>query len=577
MFPYLCEYTLLLAANRLRPMTNFSALPSPATLRSTPLSKTATSTSGACYTLGYRARSRRENVFVEPAIAHGARWRAPMYASPVHDIDELKRLIRAGNSCVRIVTDDEPEAYQLALSAGIDLGFEVHSWSVLHGLRDARIADAPAVEDSQTPAGGLMRAIELQGRPMVVLLDLAAHLDDPRALRAFRELAEKCRAYSQAIVMIDHSARVPDVVGVSSTQLYLSPPGEEEIEQIARAAIRARHQVAPVRVDLTKGGLRTMIQHMRGLSRRQVRQLTAELVTEDSTLNAEDLQGVVRAKRRMLENVGLLEFVDAPSDMNELGGMDGLKSWLKAREGALSTRAREFGLEPAKGVLLLGVQGAGKSLCAKAIAAAWKRPLLRLDPGVLYDRYVGESERRLRAALHQAEAMSPVVLWIDEIEKAFASAASHSTDGGLSQRMFGTLLTWLQEKSDPVFVVATANDIDALPPELLRKGRFDEIFFVDLPGEEARRRIFEIHLRRRKRDPAKFDVAELARVADGYSGAEIEQAIVAALHAAFAANADVDTPALARAVRASPPLSVTMAERIGALREWARGRCVPAG
>jgi SpoVK/Ycf46/Vps4 family AAA+-type ATPase len=223
------------------------------------------------------------------------------------------------------------------------------------------------------------------------------------------------------------------------------------------------------------------------------------------------------------------------------------------------------------------VQGAGKSLCAKAIATAWRRPLLRLDPSVLYDRYIGESERRLREALKQAELMAPVVLWIDEIEKGFASAASQSIDGGLSQRMFGTLLTWMQDHTHPVFLAATANNVQALPPELLRKGRFDEIFFVDLPSEAARRAIFEIHLRKRGRDASSIDVGLLASISEGYSGSEIEQAVKSALHEAFGTKSGaVTTALLRRTLEESPPLSVTMQERISALRGWAQGRCVPA-
>ena len=225
---------------------------------------------------------------------------------------------------------------------------------------------------------------------------------------------------------------------------------------------------------------------------------------------------------------------------------------------------------------MLGVQGAGKSLCAKAIATAWHQPLLRMDPSALYASYIGESERNLRDALRQTEAMSPVILWIDEIEKGFASAASQSTDGGLSKRMFGTLLTWMQEHEAPVFVIATANDIEALPPELLRKGRFDEIFFVDLPDETVRKDIFAIHLKKRGREPGKFDLDALARTSEGYSGAEIEQAVISALHEAYANKTELDTNRILSALRNSPPLSVTMAESVQCLRAWAEGRCVPA-
>jgi SpoVK/Ycf46/Vps4 family AAA+-type ATPase len=223
---------------------------------------------------------------------------------------------------------------------------------------------------------------------------------------------------------------------------------------------------------------------------------------------------------------------------------------------------------------MLGVQGGGKSLTAKAIATAWQQPLLRLDPGVLYNRYIGESENNLRQALELAESMSPVILWIDEIEKGFASAESRSVDGGLSQRLFGSLLTWMQEHQSPVFVIATANNIDALPPELLRKGRFDEIFFVDLPGEATRKEILRIHLRKRRRDPAIFDLDALAAATNGYTGSEIEQGIVSALYEAWAEKSDITTESIATAIQGSPPLSVTMAESMQGLIEWARGRCV---
>ena len=253
-----------------------------------------------------------------------------------------------------------------------------------------------------------------------------------------------------------------------------------------------------------------------------------------------------------------------------------LKKWLKQRENSFTDEAEKFGLNAPRGVLMLGVQGAGKSLCAKAIATAWQQPLLKLDPGTLYGSYIGESEKNLRFAFQQTEMMSPVILWIDEIEKAFASAASRSADGGLSQRMFGSLLTWLQERKEPVFVIATANDIEALPPELLRKGRFDEVFFIDLPDKETREQIFKIHIRKRHRDPKGFDLGKLATVSEGYSGAEIEQAVISALHQAYDEKSELDTEKIIHAVKISPPLSVTMAEKVQQLRQWAKNRCVPA-
>ncbi len=227
-------------------------------------------------------------------------------------------------------------------------------------------------------------------------------------------------------------------------------------------------------------------------------------------------------------------------------------------------------------MLLLGVQGCGKSLCARVVASAWRMPLLRMDPGVLYQKFIGESEARLREALQQAESMAPVVLWIDEIEKAFASASSDSADGGLSQRMFGTLLTWMQDHSAPIFLIATANNIAQLPPELMRKGRFDEIFFVDLPGPADRESIFAIHLRKRRRDKSQFDISRLVAASDGFSGAEIEQAIISGLYQAFAANSECTTEHLLAAMQATQPLSVLMREHVERLRAWAHCRCVSA-
>jgi SpoVK/Ycf46/Vps4 family AAA+-type ATPase len=319
-----------------------------------------------------------------------------------------------------------------------------------------------------------------------------------------------------------------------------------------------------------------MVKNLRGLTRRQVKQLVIDAIAEDLRFDDNDINAMLAKKRRALGGTPLLEYIESPATLEEIGGLSRLKQWLNMRQNCLSEEAAAYGLPAPRGVLMLGVQGAGKSLSAKAIATAWQRPLLRMDVGALYDRYIGESERRLREALRQAERMSPIILWIDEIEKAFASAASQSSDGGLSKRMFGALLTWMQEHASPVFLIATANDIEALPPELLRKGRFDEIFFVDLPSLEARSAIIEIHLKKRRRDVRQFDVAAIASESEGFSGAEIEQAIISAMHEAFAAKTDLTTQHILSAIKSSPPLSVTMAEKVAALREWALGRCVPA-
>jgi SpoVK/Ycf46/Vps4 family AAA+-type ATPase len=302
----------------------------------------------------------------------------------------------------------------------------------------------------------------------------------------------------------------------------------------------------------------------------------ASAIYQDYRLCGSDLSRIVDAKRQLLGSTGCLESIVADFSPEDIGGLHNLKDWLRVRRGGFSQEAREFGVEPPRGVLMLGVQGCGKSLCAKVVASDWKMPLLRLDPGVLYQKYIGESENRLRQALRQAEAMAPVVLWIDEIEKALASASADSSDGGLSQRMFGTLLTWMQDHRHPIFLVATANDVSQLPPELMRKGRFDEMFFIDLPDAAARARILGIHLSRRNRDPAAFDLERLGAAADGFSGAELEQAVRSGLYAAFSQQQELSTEILLNELGQTRSLSAVMPERIAQLQAWARERCVPA-
>lgn len=502
------------------------------------------------------------------------------------DEERLARLIRSRHSAVWLSTSEEADALWVVAEAAMATGRPLWVWSVVQGVKNGLLADSPAVPETENPILGLHRlgrAAAGSGTGLgeakgVILctLDLADHLDDARVLRVLRETMAVIRKRNGTLVMIDHRSKLPDAVRAHVTPFELSLPDEAELERLIRSTLRREHATSPIDVKLKKDHLAAIVRNLMGLTRRQAEQVIMDVVCSDRTFDESDLAHILAQKRVLLSGGGLLEFVEAPVSMDEIGGIRRLKQWLAAREGALSDAGREYGLDAPRGVLMLGVQGAGKSLCAKAIATAWQRPLLRMDVGALYDRYVGESERRLRDALHQAEAMAPIVLWIDEVEKAFASAAAQSTDGGLSKRMFGTLLTWMQEHEKPVFLVATANDIEALPPELLRKGRFDEIFFVDLPDTAVRRKIFEIHLRKRKRDPSRFDLERLAAESDGFSGAEIEQAVIGALHQAFSSGKELDTDTIVAVVRSSPPLSVTMKEKIDWLREWARERCVPA-
>jgi AAA+ superfamily predicted ATPase len=494
----------------------------------------------------------------------------------MNDFERFSQLIEGGYSCISIVTHEEHYALEIVRKTAEKLKRDMWVWSVAEGVRDGLLDGSPAIAKTDIPAAGLANMSQAKPGSICVTLDLAEHLTGGKALRILRDMVDGADKTGICIVMIDCTAKLPDVVKASSRPFEISLPDENELQQIIRATLQRLHRKKPIEVGITQRGFDTIVRNLRGLTRRQAVQIISDTVAADQRFADEDINVIIASKRRMIQQNGLLEYIQTPLDLSEIGGMSRLKRWLEQRRDVFSAEARKFGLTAPKGVLMLGVQGAGKSLCAKAIATAWHQPLLRLDPSTLYASYIGESERNLRDALRQTEMMAPVVLWIDEIEKAFASAASRSADGGLSQRMFGTLLTWLQEHQAPVFVVATANDIEALPPELLRKGRFDEIFFVDLPTPEVRAQIFSIHLRKHGRDPGKFDLQVLADASDGYSGSEIEQGVISALHEAYADKTEMDTSRLAAAIQASPPLSATMAEKVAALRQWAVGRCMQA-
>jgi AAA+ superfamily predicted ATPase len=492
------------------------------------------------------------------------------------DIKRFEQFIKSGYSCISITTYEEQYALEIIRQTVLDLQGNMLMWSVADGVREGLMTDSPAIVGTETPATALCRLAEAKEGSVCVTLDLAEHLKAEQVLRVLREMIDRFDENGNTLVMIDYEDKLPDVVRSYARRFEISFPDEKELHEIIHKTLVRFHRKTPIEVGITQKGLNAIVRNLRGLTRRQAEQIIIDTVAQDKCFTDADINVVIASKRQIVQRGGLLEYIRTPLDLTEIGGMRKLKKWLAQRDDCFSAGAEQFGLRPARGVLMLGVQGAGKSLCAKAIATAWHQPLLKLDPGALYASFVGESERNLRDALRQTEAMSPVVLWIDEIEKGFASAASQSTDGGLSKRMFGTLLTWLQEHEAPVFVVATANDIEALPPELLRKGRFDEIFFVDLPKEDVRKEIFAIHLRKRKRDPAKFDLDALAEASEGYSGAEIEQGIISALHQAYANKSSLSTEQIVAALEASPPLSVTLAEKVQDIRQWAQGRCVPA-
>lgn len=490
--------------------------------------------------------------------------------------DELKLLIRSRHPIVLIETTDEERALALIARVAADLGRPMMEWSVTTGLRRRLPQAGGPVTSTESAKNALAFVHDSTLVALYVFKDLSPHLTGSTELRRLKDVHSRLLTRKSTLCLVETSQALPDAVRRLTVPFDVKWPSADELKTVVRETLEDVRTLNRVKVQLSQSQLDRVIRTLQGLTRREAARVVATALHDDYALSVDDLPKIADAKRKLLVQHGVLEPIPIDVSTDEIGGLNRLKRWLKERSGGFTERAKEFGLTPPRGFLLLGVQGCGKSLCAKIVAAFWRLPLLRLDPGVLYQKFVGETEARLRRALSQAEAMSPAVLWIDEIEKAFASATDSSADGGLSQRMFGSLLSWMQEHREPVFIVATANDITRLPPELLRKGRFDEVFFVDLPDESARAKIFAIHLQRRKRDPALFDLSRLAADSDGFSGAEIEQAIISALYGAFADKCDIDTDRLAREFKETRPLSVLMQEKLTALRSWAHERCVPA-
>ena len=379
-----------------------------------------------------------------------------------------------------------------------------------------------------------------------------------------------------ALVITGSHPEPPTRVAAMAADLSLPGPGEGEFRALLTHLVRdlSRHQ--HVAVNLSQDELTTLLKHLKGLTLMEAEKILTKAIVEDGNLNPEDVRHVVAAKKEVVEREGFLEYYPAEESFASVADLASLKSWLAKRKGAVAepARAERYGLEFPKGMLLLGVPGCGKSLSAKAVATEWGLPLLKLDPSNLYNKYIGESEQNFKRAMRAAEQMAPIVLWIDELEKAFAQGGSE--DGGVAQRIFGSFLSWMQDRRGDVFVVATANDVKRLPPEFLRKGRFDEIFFVDLPDAATRREVFRVHLQGRDQDPTDFDLDALAGETQGFSGSEIEGVVVAGLYSAFAAKGPLTPATLLDEIRRTRPLSVTRAEDIAALRAWARERTVPA-
>jgi AAA+ superfamily predicted ATPase len=496
---------------------------------------------------------------------------------------ELEVLIRARYPLLYVVSWEEERVEQQLADIARARNKRFFIWTctqgiVKHGQAPQQGKGSSATADPLTGLDAVLHQVE----PAIYLFKdfhpfMEEHRSNLAVIRRLRDVAYHLRDTYKTIVFVAPLLRLPPELAKDVTVLEFGLPGPADFNRLLDRIIDDLKDKPRVRIDLDAAGRERLLQAARGLTLKEAENVFAKTIVLDGKLDASDVSVVFSEKQQIIRKSGLLEYCETQEQLGSVGGVEKLKDWLVKRGLAFTERAAEFGLPPPRGVLLLGVQGCGKSLCAKAASSLWKLPLLRLDIGRMFGSLVGSSEENMRRAIQTAESIAPVVLWVDEIDKAFGGAAnSGGSDGGTAVRVFGTFLTWLSEKRTPVFVIATANDISQLPPELLRKGRLDEIFFVDLPSERERREVFRIHLMRRNRRPEVFDLDDLARRSDGFSGAEIEEAIVSGLYDAFSRQGELDQDTLRNALAETVPLSKTMHEDLSRLRAWAQGRARPA-
>ena len=493
---------------------------------------------------------------------------APRTESPLRD---LEAIIRSRTPLIAVESNEEPQIVSLLRQIARQLQRRAYRWTVTEGMQAFDPADQPhqAVLKSQE----ILNYIKTSGANcLFVLLDFRPYLEDNVHVRFLKDIALNYPRNYATVILVGTALHVPEELRPFTACFQLPLPSPDELRGIVYDVAGewgAEHGRRAVQT--TDKALDLLVRTLAGLTATDARRLARKAIDDDGAITASDMPEVTRAKYDLLGHDSPLSFEYETAQFGEVGGMSRLRQWLEVRR-AFFCQAPPDHLDPPRGMLLLGVQGCGKSLAAKAAAGIFGVPLLRLDFGVLYSKYYGETERNLRKSLDTAEVMAPCVLWLDEIEKGVAVG---DDDGGLSRRILGTLLTWMSERRKPVFLVATANDIERLPPELVRKGRFDEIFFVDLPSAANRRDIFTIHLRKRCLDPASFALDALVQATEGFSGSEIEQAIVSAMYTAHAQGRTVGQADLLAEIRQTRPLSVLMGEKVAEIRDWAASRTVP--
>jgi hypothetical protein len=514
-------------------------------------------------------------------------------STSVHD---LRILVRSCHPLIAIETVEEDRVLALLQSVAAQERMPLFEWSVTKGL--TRHDDGPTLSKmTATPLALLQHLQGLTVEGIFWLKDLVPHLQEAAVARQLREVSEHFGRSRATCLLTGHPIALPldiekivvrlDLQLPDRSELHtmlqrvltsLGPrtsPGRPRSTTIVQSMLNSIGNSTAARQSPSANERDAILRALQGLTLHQARQVITQCIVEDGSLSADDVYKILKRKVQAIKDGGLLEYYPLEDNRFELGGFANLKSWLERAKVGFTAEAKALNLTPPRGIMLVGVPGCGKSLAAKAIAREWQLPLLKLDAGRLFDKFVGESEKNFRKAIETAESLSPIVLWIDEIEKAMAAGGgSGEADAGLSRRLFGAFLTWLQEKKHDVFVIATANNLSLLPPELLRKGRFDEIFFVDLPDDSERESIWTIHLGLRKQDITRFDLLKIVSASDGFSGSEIEQAVVAALYRALHRKIPLSTDLLLEELTLTVPLSVTRREDIDQLRETAQGRFV---
>ena len=517
-------------------------------------------------------------------------------------LERLKVLIDSSTPIVVMETVEEMRAVRLVRTACSSLNLAAFEWTIASGLvrcgsdtsdhgfdtgtlppggyvaHAAESENAKAIYNSREPAQMLANLEAISVEAAFILKDLHRHMDDPVVVRRLRDVGQKFATNRRTLVLTAPKISIPPELASLVEYLALPLPDRRRLRQIIDEVLVRVSRAHTLQRRLEASDIDAIAENLRGLTEEEAERAISQALVARYALCAETASHVLEAKKAMLKRQEMLDFVEVSDTMSSVGGLDNLKRWLAQRKGAWEDKAREFGLDAPKGMIILGVQGCGKSLCARAVAGEWRLPLVKFDTAAVYDKYVGETEKRIQKVFQVAEGLAPCVLWIDELEKVFAGSGpdSASADAGVSSRLLASFLSWMQDRKAPVFVAATCNNVTVLPPELIRKGRFDELFFVDLPSQAERKLIFGIQLSKRKRNPAEFAVDQIAAAAHGFSGAEIESVVQTALYAAYSQKQSLASSHIFEAIKGTVPLSTTRAEEIAALREWAAQRAVPA-